>query len=88
MSKNTYTATAPDGTTGTRKSDREYPYALAVHFPAQPESFDKYANRTRPATDAYWKIVSFHGSHVAAVKGAGIYKHGDRFEVIETRQDA
>lgn len=63
-----------------------YPFALAAHFPAYPEYFDRYANRMRPATEACWDIVSFHGTHAAAVKGQSIYKTADRFEVVETSQ--
>ena len=82
-----HTATTPDGShTLTRKSDREYPFALAVHFAAQPERYDKYAKRTVPATKAHWKIMSFHGTHDAAVKGASPYKTADRFEVVPTER--
>ena len=84
MSKYVYTATAPDGTSRTRTSDSEYPYATALYYMPRTEYFDKYAKKMRPATEGYWKIVSFSGSYAAAAKSNGGSSNWDRRVVVET----
>ena len=49
MSKFTYTATAPDGvTTGTRTSERDYPFAVAVLIGGMPERTVQRAKLVAP----------------------------------------
>lgn len=55
--KTTYTAELPDGREATRKSDRDYQYAVAV-----------LSGKTREA--ATWKLYSFNGRYDLAAKTA------------------
>lgn len=77
-----YTATAPDGATLTRTSERDYPFAVAVYFAPRRE-YTHYG-RVIPGHDGYWKVVSFHGTRKAAEKASPGYNGTARKIVVET----
>jgi hypothetical protein len=49
--KTTYIATAPDGTTGARNSERNYPFALAVLIGGMPERTVKRVRWIHPGEE-------------------------------------
>jgi hypothetical protein len=77
-----YTATAPDGATLSRTSERSYPFAVAVYFAPRREYV--HYGRVIPAHDGYWKVVSFHGTRKAAEKAGTGWSGTSRKIVIAT----